>query len=347
MEKRHAWWVGLTLIVVALVTLRLALPDLARNYINDRLAAVGDYRGQVADVDIHLWRGAYAISGLEIVKTTGNVPVPFVRVDAIDFSVSWRALWQGAIVAEAAIFGPEINFVDAPQASDSQSGEGTDWRMAMQDMVPIDINRIEIVDGRIHFRNFTSRPPVDLEVSEINGVITNLSNADRSEGSRVASISAEGLMLNQAATELYASLDPLGDMRDFDLRLRVTAIDLTRLNTLTEAYGRFDFQSGAGDFVMELEASDGQLQGYAKPLLDNVEILDLEEDAEKGPLSAAWEALVAGAGWLFRNHPEDRLATQVEIRGNLVQQDISAWQAFVATLRNAFVEAYQANFERE
>lgn len=347
MKKRHAWWVGLTLIVVALVALRLALPDLARNYINDRLAAMGDYRGQVADVDIHLWRGAYAINGLEIVKTTGNVPVPFVRVDAIDFSVSWRALWQGAIVAEAAIFGPELNFVDAPQASDSQSGEGTDWRMAMQDMVPIDINRIDIVDGRIHFRNFTSRPPVDLEVSEINGVITNLSNADRSEGSRVASISAEGLMLNQAATELYASLDPLGDMRDFDLRLRVTAIDLTRLNTLTEAYGRFDFQSGAGDFVMELEANDGQLQGYAKPLLDNVEILDLEEDAEKGPLSAAWEALAAGAGWLFRNHPEDRLATQVEIRGNLVQQDISAWQAFVATLRNAFVEAYQANFERE
>ena len=347
MKKRHAWWVGLTLIVVALVALRLALPDLARNYINDRLAAMGDYRGQVADVDIHLWRGAYAINGLEIVKTTGNVPVPFVRVDAIDFSVSWRALWQGAIVAEAAIFGPELNFVDAPQASDSQSGEGTDWRMAMQDMVPIDINRIDIVDGRIHFRNFTSRPPVDLEVSEINGVITNLSNADRSKGSRVASISAEGLMLNQAATELYASLDPLGDMRDFDLRLRVTAIDLTRLNTLTEAYGRFDFQSGAGDFVMELEANDGQLQGYAKPLLDNVEILDLEEDAEKGPLSAAWEALAAGAGWLFRNHPEDRLATQVEIRGNLVQQDISAWQAFVATLRNAFVEAYQANFERE
>ncbi|GHB00207.1 DUF748 domain-containing protein [Modicisalibacter luteus] len=347
MKRRHAWWVGLTVIVVALMALRLALPDLAKNYINDRLAAMGDYRGHVEDVDIHLWRGAYAINGLDIVKAGGNVPVPFVRVDAIDFSVSWRALWRGAIVAEAAFFGPELNFVDATQASQSQSGEGADWRSAMQDMVPIDINHIEIIDGRIHFRNFSSRPPVDLELSELNGIVTNISNADRSEGNRIATISAQGLLLNQASTELYASLDPLGDMRNFDLQLRVTGLDLTRLNTLTEAYGRFDFQSGAGDFVMELEANEGQLQGYAKPLLDNVEILDLEEDAEKGPLSAAWEALVAGAGWLFRNHPEDRLATQVEIRGNLVQQDISVWQAFVATLRNAFVEAYQANFERE
>lgn len=85
---------------------------------------------------------------------------------------------------------------------------------------------------------------MDLELSEIDAVVTNLSNADRSQGARVATIDARGLLLNQALTELHARLDPLGDLQDFHMQLRVTDVDLTRLNDLTEAYGNFDFQSG-------------------------------------------------------------------------------------------------------
>ncbi|MCP1366809.1 DUF748 domain-containing protein, partial [Halomonas sp. BBD48] len=287
MKKRYTWpFIVLAAIVVGLVALRVALPGMVRDYLNGQLADMGEYQGHVEEVEIHLWRGAYAINGLEISKASGSVPVPFVRVDTLDLAVSWRALWKGAIVAEAEIFRPELNFVDASQEESGQTGEGAQWQQTLQAMVPIEINRVDIIDGRIHFRNFTSQPPVDLEISELNASVTNLSNADRREGAQVAEIDAEGLVLNQAPAEFQASLDPLGEFQNFDMQLRITDIDLTRLNDLTEAYGRFDFQSGSGDFVMELEANEGQLQGYAKPLLDNVEILDLQEDAEKGVLSA-------------------------------------------------------------
>ncbi|MHB0776357.1 DUF748 domain-containing protein [Halomonas sp. WWR20] len=346
MKKRYTWpMIVIAGVLVALVILRAMLPDLVRDYLNGQLADMGDYRGHVEDVDIHLWRGAYSIDGLTIVKASGETQVPFFRVDSIDLSVSWEDLWHGAVVAKVALFQPELNYVDAEQEQNSQSGEGGSWRESLQALLPIELNRLTVHQGRVHFRNFTSQPPVDLEISEIQATATNLSNADRSEGAQVADIDAQGLMLNQAHTELHASLDPLGDFQDFDIQLRVEGLDLTRLNDLTKAYGNFDFESGSGDFVMELEADDGQLQGYAKPLLNNVNILDLEEDAKQGFLSAAWESLVAGVGWLFRNHPEDKLASRIEISGNLDQQDISGWQAFVSALRNAFVEAYQARFE--
>ena len=53
MKKRYSipQWILLG-IVVALVALHLALPLLVRNYLNDKLADMGDYRGHIGDVDL-------------------------------------------------------------------------------------------------------------------------------------------------------------------------------------------------------------------------------------------------------------------------------------------------------
>ena len=69
MKRRYSWplWT-IAALVVFLVAVNIALPYLVRNYLNDKLADMGDYRGQVSDVDLALWRGAYRINGLEIVK---------------------------------------------------------------------------------------------------------------------------------------------------------------------------------------------------------------------------------------------------------------------------------------
>src|SRR6187402_3726929 len=88
-------------VVVLLVGARLALPYLVEDYVNDRLAALDSYDGHVGDIDIHLWRGAYSIDGVEIVKTGASRPIPFFRTDRLNLSVEWRSLLHGSIVAEA------------------------------------------------------------------------------------------------------------------------------------------------------------------------------------------------------------------------------------------------------
>ena len=85
--------VALVSLLVILLAVHLALPYLMRDYLNEKLADMGDYRGQVSDVDLAWWRGAYQINGLKIVKTTGKVPVTFVDAPKVDFSVSWHSLW--------------------------------------------------------------------------------------------------------------------------------------------------------------------------------------------------------------------------------------------------------------
>ncbi|WP_106477465.1 DUF748 domain-containing protein [Phytohalomonas tamaricis] len=352
MKKRYGWpLIIVAIVIVAVVILRAMLPGLVRDYLNDQLADMGDYRGHVENVDLHLWRGAYTITDLSITKADNGVSVPLFQSDSIDLAVSWGALLDGALVGEVDFNSPKINFVDAQSDDDDQAGEGVDWREQLKQLLPIQINRLGIHNGRVHFRNFSSEPPVDLEVSEINGQVTNLGNKKQHSGdgdqsnSRVAHLSLEGLLLNQAHTELSASFDPLSELKNFDFNFKTTNLDLTRLNEFARAYGNFDFKSGEGDFVMELSARNSQLDGYAKPLFHDVEIFDLDQDADKGALEATWQALVGATAWLFENHSKDQIATRINIQGNLNQENISAWQAFGSILRNAFIEAYRANFE--
>lgn len=346
MSSRRFNVVVIAIVTVALIGLRLALPNIVKDYLNGQLSDMGDYQGHISDVDIALWRGAYALHGVEVTNVSEVVPVSFFETDIIDLAISWRALLHGAVVAEVDFINPELHFVDGDEG-ESQSGAGTDWRAALQQLVSIRIDRLDIHNGTLHFHNFQSDPNVHLVLTEMASHFSNLSNTDRSENAVQADFQLEALALESARVTLDGHLDPLGDFRDFDISMKIIGIELQHINELTEAYAKFSFESGTGDFIMELEATDGELVGYAKPLLDNVAIFDLEKDLEDGVFSAAWEALVAGLGRIFRNQPKDRIASQIEIRGNLDQQDISTWQAFISILRNAFGEAYEARFGRE
>lgn len=352
MKRRYGWPLKalLTLLLLLLVA-QLTLPWLIRDYLNGKLAEMGEYRGHIDDIDLAWWRGAYRINGLSIVKADGSVPVPLLDAPGIDLAVSWQALWQDrAVVARVVFEAPELNFVDGgADKRQSQTGAGTDWRDQLNKLLPITLNELRVLDGRIAFHNFTSTPRVDLDASQVNASLYNLTNVADSQGERVARFEGRARLLGHAPLEVEATFDPFKNFEDFQLRLRARDIDLPRLNDLARAYGRFDFRRGQGDLVIEARADNAQLSGYIKPLLHDVDVFDWRQDVEnedKGVLRALWEALVGGGETLLKNQRRDQFATRVELSGNVHQQDVSAFQAFIAILRNAFVEAFTPRFER-
>lgn len=351
MKRRYSLPIGAILILaLILVTVHLALPWLIRDYLNDKLANMGDYRGQIADIDLAWWRGAYRIHGLTIVKVEGKVPVPLLDAPGIDLAVSWHALWHDhGVVARVIFEAPELNFVDGgTNKAESQTGAGTDWRDQLNKLLPITLNEVRVVNGRIAFHNFKSRPKVDIEATQVNASVYNLTNVADSSGERVARLEGKARLLDHAPLEMEATFDPFKNFEDFELRLRAREIDLPRLNDFSRAYGRFDFKSGKGDLVVEARADNGELSGYVKPLLRNVDVFDWQQDVEnddKGFLRSLWEALVGGGETVLKNQQRDQFATRVELRGNVHRRDVSAIQAFLGILRNAFVEAFTNRFE--
>ncbi|WP_339649145.1 DUF748 domain-containing protein [Halopseudomonas pelagia] len=339
----------LAVLVVLLVILHLSLSTLVRNMLNENMAVMGDYTGQVEDVDLFWWRGAYSIHGLNIEKNVGSVQAPFFVAPRIDIALSWRSLWEHhALVARVRFTDPELNFIDSNVESDRQTGEGVDWRERLREQILIQIDELQIVNGTVAFRNFTTEPEVNVYANDLNMTVLNLSTSREVEGTRDASLEGTADLLGHAPMEMEAAFDPLLEMDDFQLRFRASEVDLTQLNDFASAYAGFDFHNGSGELVIEAQADAAQLTGYIKPLLRNVEVFNFEQDIQnpdKGFFRGVWEALVGAGGAVVKNHSRDQIATRVNLSGSLQNADVSPMQAFFGILRNGFIEAFNAGFE--
>jgi hypothetical protein len=276
------------------------------------------------------------------------VPVPLLDAPQIDLSISWREAFRGSLVGEVVFEHPQLNFVDGGKRGASQTGKGVGWREKLEELFPLRINAITIHDGEVAFRNLNSKPAVDLRAVALEASVYNLTNVRDIKGRRDADIDATAKILGEAPMEFRARFDPWGALDDFTMRLRITDIELPRLNDFTRAYARLDFEDGRGEFVMELDAADGALRGYAKPLLHDINVLSWEQDVKQdhdNPLELLWEGLSGAVTGVFKNHPKDQFATRIPIEGRLDNPQLPTFQAIVNVLRNAFVKAYEARFE--
>lgn len=338
-------WIVLAIMVIATVAVRLALPHAARWYVNRALEQSEIYQGVVGDVRVHLWRGAYSIDDIRMLKTTGNVAVPFFAAKRVEFAVKWRALWNGELVGRLALDEPELNFVAAEDAAGTQAGDGAPWLRIVSDLFPFAIDSAEIHNGHVAFRAFHTEPPVDVYLSQVEGTVRNLTNIHRDVTPLFARVEAHALAMDGADLEVDALIDPLAYRPTFRLALRLLGLDVRKLNALAVAYGKFDLEHGWFDLVVQLDAKHGQVDGYIKPVFTNLRVFDVRDDIEVNLLATFWEALVGVGGALFKNQPHDRLATVIPLSGDLTGVKADLLATIGNLLRNAFVRAYLPQFQ--
>ena len=166
-KKRRSRWrrfaIFVLIVAIALCIGRAFMPRMVTAYVNRTIDRSPLYDGKIGGVDIHLWRGAYSIHEVRIVKTTGSVPVPLFAAKRVDLAIEWPALWNRKLVGQVVMHSPELNFVDAPSDGDTQTGAGGPWLQMLEDLFPFKINSVKIHDASIHFRTFASEKPVDVD----------------------------------------------------------------------------------------------------------------------------------------------------------------------------------------
>jgi hypothetical protein len=349
-RKRRFWRIlGATLLLLfgLGVVARLLLPGFVRDYVNRTLDRNPSYAGTIGDVQIHLWRGAYSIHKVQISKTTGNVSVPFFSARQVDFSIQWRALRHRKIVGRVIMSEPVLNFVDGSADEDSQTGAGGPWLQIIRDLFPFRINSAIIDEGSVHFRAKKGPSGVDVHLTRVNATIDNLGNIRDETAPLVATVTASALAMNHARLDCKMTLDPFSYRPTFRMALRLIGLDVTTLNDLALAYGKFDFKRGWFDLVIETDSKEGQMTGYVKPLFRNLQVFSLTEDIKKdNVLEFFWQALIGGTTSLFKNFSRDQFGTRIPFTSDVTGGTNPDLLATIGNiLRNAFLRAYLPKLE--
>ena len=351
-RKAHSRWrtvaIVLIVFVVVLAIGRAVLPWGIRRYVNRTLDRSPLYTGRIGPVHVHLWRGAYSIDDVRISKTTGNVPVPLFDAKRLDLAIQWNALFHHRMVGRVLMDSPELNFVDAPSESESQTGAGGPWLQIIRDLFPFKINSTIITNGSVHFRAYQKQKPVDVYISQFQATIDNLSNIDNQTTPLAATVQASGLVMNEAKLDLKMTLDPFSYRPTFHLALRLLGLDVTKINDLALAYGKFDFKRGWFDLVIETDSKEGQLTGYVKPLFRNLKVFSLAQDVkEDNPLQFFWQAIVGALTTAFKNQPRDQFGTLIPFTGDATGAKSPEILATIGNLlRNAFIRAYLPQLQK-
>lgn len=324
------------MIVVVLIGVRIALPYWVKDVINQKLDEIPEYTGSVQDVDLHLYRGAYAIDSLMIDKIEDNNEVPFVSIERIDLSVEWSALFKGAIVAEIILNKPVISFI-APNMDDGEFGDEVDWPAQIKEMMPIQIDRFEIRNGLIRYRDFSTTPEVNVPIYDLQLMVLNISNAHNLDNRLPSRIEMTATTVGEGALSLEADANLIQQIPDVDATFELEQVDVTALNDFLEAYASVDAEGGEFNLYSEMIIKDGEIEGYVKPIITGLKIVDLDEG---NVVEVAWEAIVGFVTEVFENQPEDQFATEVPLEGNLNDVEAGTYPAIWNIFRNAFVNAF-------
>jgi hypothetical protein len=331
-------WIILLCLIAFLIILRLVLPRIILYQTNKSLSKLEGYYGHISDIDLSLYRGAYQIDHIYINKidsATNNL-VPFFDADLIDLSIEWSALFNGRIVGEITFHNPTLIFTKDKAEPQEVQNDTTDFKDVLNDLMPLKVNRFEVVNGSVHYRDEGSKPKVDVKMDQVHLLALNLSSVKGTE-LLPATITGNANVYG-GSFDVTVKLDPLADDPTFDLNAELTNTNLPEFNDFFKAYGKLDVNKGTFGLYTEIAAKDRKFKGYVKPVINDIEVLG-PEDRKDDILRKIWEGIAGGVGQLLENKNEEQIAAKVPIEGSFDNTTVGVWYAITSVLHNAFIQA--------
>ncbi|MEP6801815.1 MAG: DUF748 domain-containing protein [Acidobacteriota bacterium] len=205
------------------------------------------------------------------------------------------------------------------------------------------LEKFEIVNSNLGLVNKAKDPPYRAFLSDANVTVTNLSN-QFVQGPAVAHLS--GKFMASGPTKASATFRTEKNGPDFDLNVAIEGTQMTRMNDILRAYGKFDVVAGVFSFYTELRVKNGQITGYIKPLFKEMQVYDKRQDKDKSLFKKLYERLVGGVAKLLENR-RDEVATKATLSGPVGNPKSTTWEVLVRLFQNAFIRAILPGFDEE
>jgi len=209
------------------------------------------------------------------------------------------------------------------------------------------INKLEVTDGRFDYRDLNKKPNTDLHIEKMRLTALNLANVQKTDDPLPSQVNLTGISIGDGKLKLDAKVNVLKTIPDFDAGMQLTGANLLSLNGFFEANAKMDIERGGIDIFSKLKLKDSEMNGYIKPFIKDLKVLDVKKDIKKkgGVLRVVKKAVVG----LFAKAvtKTKKIATVIPIKGNVKDPKTSGWATFVGVLKNAFVQAFHESLTNE
>jgi hypothetical protein len=341
-------WLRRTLIaagiVVALVVIiRLVLDPIATHFTRKALREAEGIRGDFQSVHVTVFPPGYQIRRIKLVEHPGDDwKHPLFYAERVVATLDFSELLHARVAARARLDEPKIVVSNRGKKEEKKSAGVPDVRDALERALPARVNRIEVRDGEILYRDLTAPREPQIWVHDLEVAVENIATREERAGGRPVTVSGSAKLGRSGDITLFVSANPFAKKLEFAGKCSVEGWKAAELFDLIEP--KTDLQAPAGTISVftEFKSAGGMITGGVKPVLKNVKIRPTEDDF--GNKLKAW---VADKGLrLFSDRVPDRnaVATIVPIKGRLDDPDIQLWPAVIGVIRNAFVEGISSGF---
>ncbi|MFP4681210.1 MAG: DUF748 domain-containing protein [Chitinispirillaceae bacterium] len=268
----------LLLIVLGLTLLRYALGYTIRWYLNSRIDEMENISGSVGRVGINPLEGIYSLGDIEL-RSVSDTMDAAVSIESAGFNLGWGTLFSGAVAGEIFIIRPGIRIVSKISTEQEVPPRGPPLARVFRNFAPLQLDVITIADGEVIFRDETQPAPLEIDITEINGDIRNLTNTQRLSEDLFASGDVHGIVLGSGDLTVSLSIAPTAEELQFSLFADISGIELSRLNDFLDELAGITLDSGTLSIDMDISAEQGTVSGSARTAYENLEFRDSGSDA--------------------------------------------------------------------
>ncbi len=199
---------------------------------------------------------------------------------------------------------------------------------------------IEINNGILAFSDFTTKPKIDIKMTDLHLLVTNLSNVIDTSENFPSSLVATAKTYGDGDFKLNGRLNVLKKIPNIDLDLNLENVEFTKLNNFLKAYLNADAEAGTFNLYAEFLMNNGVIDGYVKPVFKNVKFLNPQKKNEK-LTDKVWEGITGAIAEIFENQSKDQFATEVPLKGDINKMKVGVWDGIWNVFSNAFIKGFR------
>jgi hypothetical protein len=343
LKRFRPLFIVLGVLAVVVVLVRVLLDPVATRFTRKGLDGMKGFRGDFERVHVTLFGPGYTITHLKLIEDPGGSwKTPVFYADSVHVGVDWRQLLHGRIVAAARVVEPKISVIERGPEKPKTAKRPPDLSRQLQEVLPLELARIEILRGELLYRDLTAPRHPELWVHQLEVAAENLPTRARLTGGRPATVSASGVVGRSGDMTLFVSADPFASPLAFGGRFELVGLRVAELHDFVAPRTDLQAPEGTLDLFAEFTSKNGRIRGGVKPVLKNVEV----RPAKPGVVAKvkAWFADSAVEAASDRVPGRNAVATVTPIEGRVMEPDVQLWPAIFGVVRNAFVEGLASGF---